>query len=96
MVIDGSYLGWMVNFLSNREQFISYKGSQSAIFAVPSGVVQGSRIGPLVFAIFINDLCKVFKYAKPSLFADDFEITGDVGTQRNCDIKQADVSAIAD
>ena len=94
--IDGCYLRWIIDYLGNREQFISNKDSQSKTFALPSRVVQGLCIGPSIFTIFINDLCKVVKYAKPSLFADDFKLTGDVSTQRNCDFMQAVVSTIAD
>ena len=94
--IDDCYLRWIIDYLSNREQFINYKVFQSTTFAMPAGVVRRSRIGPSVFTIFINDLCKVVKYAKPSLFADDFKITCDVNTQRNCDFMQADVIAITD
>ena len=94
--IDDCYLRWIVDYLSKRKQFISYKVFHSTTFVMLSGVVQESRIGPSVLTIFINDLSKVVKYAKPSLFADDFKITGDVSMQRNCDFMQADVSAIGD
>ena len=63
---------------------------------MPSGAALRSCIGSSVFIIFINDLCKVAKYAKPSLFADEFKITGDVSMQRNCDFMQTNVNAIAD
>ena len=40
-----------------------------------SGVAQGSRIGPLLFSIFINDIDQVVKYANLELFADDCKLS---------------------
>ncbi len=93
--IDGCYLRWMVDYLSNREQFISYKDARSAMFPVTSGVIQGSAIGPSFFMLYINDLCKVIKNSKSSLFADDLKVVADVSTPQRCKLAQEDVNSVA-
>ena len=93
--VDGCYLKWIVNFLSDRKQNVKYNGSQSAEIEVQSGVIQGSCIGPVAFTIYINDLCQFIKHAKPSLFADDFKMAGDVSTPVSRELMQQDVVAVA-
>jgi hypothetical protein len=84
-----------MDYLSGRKQFVSYHGAFSDVTGVPSGVIQGSSIGPCVFTIFINDLCQVIKHAKPSLFADDFKMVGDVSTLTDREFMQSDVRELA-
>ena len=47
-------------------------GSQSASGDIPSGVLQGSILGPILFSMFINDLpAAVNSSVTTALFADD-------------------------
>ena len=43
----------------------------STALPVNTGVPQGSILGPLLFIIFINNMCNVIKYGDISMYADD-------------------------
>ena len=69
--IRGNALKWFTSYLSNRRQYVTYNGVVSAMKGINCGVPQGSILGPLLFLIYINDLCSMCKYTTPILFADD-------------------------
>ena len=69
--IRGNALKWFTSYLSNRRQYVTYNGVVSAMKGISCGVPQGSILGPLLFLIYINDLCSMCKYTTPILFADD-------------------------
>ena len=69
--IRGVVLDWLKSYLRNRYQFVQYNKSTSSFKTITCGVPQGSILGPLVFLLYVNDLCNVSKLFEVILFADD-------------------------
>ena len=69
--IDGVALAWFRNYLTNRSQFVQINDIESARLAISTGVPQGSILGPLLFILYVNDICTVSEQFYPILYADD-------------------------
>ena len=69
--IRGNALNWFTSYFSGRKQYLTYNGISSGTKTINCGVPQGSILGPLLFLIYINDLCSACKFTTPVLFADD-------------------------
>ena len=59
----------IASYLSLRNQFV-VNNTQSSLKPINIGVLQGSILGPLLFLIFVNDICNATN-CNPRLFADD-------------------------
>ena len=67
----GISYNWFENYLTNRKQYVSYNGAHSSNKNVSCGVPQGSILGPLLFIVYMNDICKTSNLLSFILFADD-------------------------
>ena len=73
--IGGSLLSWIQNFLTDRFQFVCIDGFYSSTVRVTSGVPQSSVLGPILFIIFINDVCDIIIGSTTcKLYADDIKL----------------------
>ena len=54
--VQGSFLSWSTDYLTNRTQFSVVNGHQSSVQNITCGIPQGSVLGSTLFALYSNDL----------------------------------------
>jgi hypothetical protein len=70
MGFHGSMLRWLKDYLHDRKQRVVIDGKSSTYRYILAGVPQGSVLGPLLFLVYINDICVNLK-SIVQLYADD-------------------------
>ena len=72
--IRGPALDLLTDYLTNRFQYVTLDGVCSDLLPISIGVPQGSVLGPLLFILYINDICNCASEAMFVLFADDTNV----------------------
>ena len=72
--IEGPFNDIIKSYLTNRECITVVGGNASNIKPIKYGVPQGSVLGPLLFALYINDIKSLSNEIEINLFADDTNI----------------------
>lgn len=94
MGICGSLLRWLESYLTGRTNCVKIGDRLSASFVSPSGIGQGSHIGPLVFLTSFND--SNHSLIGPRLsYADDLKIFRHVRTTADAALLQQQLDSFA-
>jgi hypothetical protein len=80
--ISEKVIKWVESFLSNRIQKVIVNGTESKCHHVTSGIPQGSVLGPILFAIYINDMPEMVE-SSTYLFADDTKIFREIRKEKD-------------
>ena len=76
MNLNNRITSWILEFLTNRSQYVNLNGVKSDLITTNTGAPQGCVISPVLFTIYTNDCFKNTKGVKLIKFADDSSILG--------------------
>ena len=54
--IKGKVLDLFTSYLTNRKQIVVIDGEKNQKRSIKAGILQGSKLGPILFLIYINDI----------------------------------------
>ena len=72
--IRGHIIKWFESYLYDRSQYIIYNNEYSETHPIKCGVPQGSILGPLLFIIYVKDICNISNFLFNIMYADDTSV----------------------
>ena len=67
---------WIMNYLTERRQFVQFDDIMSDTLTISTGDPQGSILGALLFALYITNIHLASNKLKTILYADDTTLVG--------------------
>jgi ribonucleases P/MRP protein subunit RPP40 len=92
--IHGDLLRWIQSSLSNSSQAVVLGGFRSDFVSIPSGVPQGSHLGPLFYSAYIFDIGKHINHSNYILYADDKKIYRCIRNTNDSTLLQQDLDLL--
>ena len=83
------------SYLQDRKQYVVCKGRVSNLYECPSGVPQGSNLGPYLFLLYISDIQENLCHSKCLLYADDLKMYREINNERDQQLLQQDLNELA-
>ena len=74
--VKNKALAWLRSYLLKRSQFVYIENERSSSRGLPSGVLQGSVLGPLLYSMYVAPLAEIIEKHNMSyhFYADDTQI----------------------
>ena len=69
--INDIFLKILIDFFTDRYQYVKYNDIKSFLCEVVSGVLQGGVLSPLLYNTFVRKFSQILQYSESFLFADD-------------------------
>lgn len=92
--VRGYTLAYLEDFLRGRTSAVNNGGFFSDSFTVESGIPQGSKLGPVLFIMTVNDVADIPQNSEAILFADDTQTVGAANTPIDIELFNADVAGV--
>lgn len=80
--------------LNHKYQWVKINGCKLDVSFIPSGILQGGHLSPLLFALFINSIIQIIPNCNMLAFANDLNIFRKIRNDSNCLLLQGELNAL--